>query len=87
MVDAWGYAGGFFLMLSYFPQLARSLRTKAMDDLSWGLLIATAVSGVCYEVYALLLGLTPVVIMNGIFTLSVLVTMAFKVKFAKEHAA
>ena len=84
MTEFFGYAGGAFLMISFLPQLIKSARTRSMQDLSWGMLLATFASAVSYEIYAYLLGLTPVVIMNGIFLLSLATAMTMKWRF--DHA-
>lgn len=81
MVDLLGFAGGAFLMLSFLPQIVKSLRTKSMRDLSWGMLGATLFSGLFYEAYAVALQLTPVIIMNGIFVTSVAASMVLKFRF------
>ncbi len=84
MVDLLGYAGGVFLMISFLPQIIKSIQTESMGDLSWGMLGASAASGFFYEIYAFLLGLTPVVIMNGIFVASVLTAMLMKANFDRK---
>ena len=35
------------------------------------MLVITLISGILYEIYAYMLGLTPVIIMNGVFVLTV----------------
>ena len=84
MVDLLGYAGGVFLMISFLPQIIKSMQTESMGDLSWGMLGASAASGTFYEIYAYFLGLTPVVIMNGIFVASVLTAMLMKANFDRK---
>lgn len=83
MVDLLGYAAGVFLMMSFLPQIIKAARTRSLLDFSWGMLAATATSALFYELYALALGLTPVIFMNGTFFLSVLVVMVMKWRF--EH--
>lgn len=84
LIDLLGYAGGVFLMVSFLPQIVKSMRTRSMEDLSWGMLLASAASGFFYELYAFFLGLTPVVIMNGVFLASVLIAIGMKYRFAQE---
>lgn len=83
LIDLSGYLGGFFLMLSFLPQLYKSWKTKSTEDLSWGLLWITLASAICYQVYAVLLELNPVVVMNGIFM--ALVLLQIKLKYYYEH--
>ncbi|MEA3301958.1 MAG: SemiSWEET family transporter [Pseudomonadota bacterium] len=71
MLDLIGYAAGFFLMWSFLPQVIKTATTRTTEGLSVSMLVITLISGGLYEIYAYLLGLTPVVIMNGIFVLTV----------------
>ena len=80
-IDFIGYLAGFALMASLFPQVVKSARTGKTEDLSWGMLVCTLVSGALYEIYAVLLGLTPVIIMNGTFVAATVLLVAMKLKF------
>ena len=86
MVDLFGYLGGIFLMISFLPQLAKSIRTRSMGDLSYGMLIATSISGIFYQIYAYYLGLVPVLVMNGVFMASVLTALFLKFRYEREGA-
>lgn len=76
-VDLIGYAAGFFLMWSFLPQLVKTVRTRRTEDLSVAMLSVTLVSALLYEAYAAILGLTPVIIMNGVFALTVMLQLGF----------
>lgn len=80
MIDAIGYLAGFFLMLSFLPQVIKTARTQTTDGLSVAMLIITLTSGVLYEIYAVLLTLTPVIIMNGIFALLVAIQLVMTIR-------
>jgi uncharacterized protein with PQ loop repeat len=71
MLDLIGYAAGFFLMWSFLPQVIKTATTRSTEGLSVPMLVITLISGILYEIYAYLLGLMPVIIMNGIFVLTV----------------
>ena len=71
MLDIIGYTAGFFLMWSFLPQVIKTATTRTTEGLSVSILVITLMSGVLYEIYAYMLGLTPVIIMNGIFILTV----------------
>jgi MtN3 and saliva related transmembrane protein len=79
-VDLIGYAAGLCVMISFVPQLIKMQRSGSAQDLSWLMLVMTFVSAILYEIYAVLLGLIPVVVMNGIFGLTVFVGMILKVR-------
>ena len=90
-VDMFAYLGGFFLMISFLPQVIRSVRTRKTDDISLLLLCFTLVSGVFYELYAYFLSLTPVIIMNGLFLLLVsaqlIITLKYRTQSKKQSAS
>lgn len=71
MADTIAYVAGFFLMLSFAPQVIKTMRTQSVEDISLLLLIFTLISSILYEIYALLLNLVPIIVMNGVFTLLV----------------
>nr|WP_319385212.1 PQ-loop domain-containing transporter [uncultured Roseibium sp.] len=81
MIDLLAYIGGIFAMISFFPQILKALVTKSTDDISWMMLATTLISVVAYEIYAIALGLLPVVIMNAIFLVTVVLMMILKYRF------
>ena len=81
-VDLIGYAAGLCVMVSFVPQLIKMQRSGSAQDLSWLTLAMTLVSTILYEIYAAFLGLIPVVVMNGIFALTVVVGMILKARLA-----
>ncbi|HEB83048.1 MAG TPA: hypothetical protein ENJ11_09340 [Gammaproteobacteria bacterium] len=82
--DMTGYAAGIFLMWSFLPQLIKTIRTRRAEDISIGMLSITLISALLYEIYAGLLGLTPVIIMNGIFALTVLLQLIITVMLHRQ---
>ena len=83
-MDFLGYAAGSFLMISFLPQIIKSARTRSMIDFSWLMLAATAMSALFYQLYAISLSLTPVILMNGAFLLSVIFAMIMKWWFERS---
>ncbi len=81
MIDVFAYIGGIFTMASFMPQIVKALRTQSTNDISWLMLVTTLIGVMAYEIYAAALGLVPVVIMNGVFTVSVIVLMGIKYRF------
>ena len=78
------YLGGIFLMISFLPQIVQSIQLKETRDIAWGMLLCTLLSGIFYEIYAVALGLTPVVVMNGIFLVMVFVQIFLKHRYDKD---
>jgi len=81
MVDIIAYIAGIILMVSYLPQLIKTFRSKSAEDLSYLMLSATLLSSILYEIYACFLNLTPVIIMNGIFIISVFIQLFLKITY------
>ncbi len=57
---------------------------KHAEDVSLWMLVFTLGSGLLYEVYAWHLGLTPVLVMNGIFVLMVITEICLKIKYDRR---
>ena len=79
-----GYLAGLLLSLSFLPQVIKTFRSKQAHDVSMGMLILTLSCGLLYEVYAWRLGLRPVIIMNGFFTILVAMEIALKIRYDRE---
>ena len=87
MIDTIGYLAGFFLMLSFLPQVIKTAKTGNTDGLSVAMLVITLTSGILYEIYAVLLLLTPVIIMNGVFAMLVAIQLVMTIKInAKQRS-
>ena len=86
LTDLIGFAAGLLLALCFLPQVVKTWRARHADDVSMGMLVMTLGSAVLYEVYAVLLGLLPVIIMNGVFGVLVLIEIALKARFDRERA-
>lgn len=79
-VDLIGYLAGLCVMISFVPQLIKMQITQSAQDVSWIMLVMTLLSALLYEVYALFLDLIPVVVMNGIFGVTVIVALILKAR-------
>ena len=84
MIDVIGYTAGALAMVTFLPQLIKTLRTKRADDISMLMLLLTVVTNILYVVYGALLNLYPVVIMLGIMTCTVLMQIVLTVKYRKD---
>ncbi|RDH81856.1 MAG: hypothetical protein DIZ78_15500 [endosymbiont of Escarpia spicata] len=86
MVDLVGYTAGFFLMWSFLPQIIKTAKTQKTDGLSVGMLIISLISAALSELYAFMLGLTPMLIMNGIFLLLLLIQLVMTLLIDRSSA-
>ena len=72
---------GTFLML---PQVAKSLKTKSVEDLSMGTVVLYFVNCLLWLTYGALIGATPVIVANGIgFVISVF-QLVLKIKYGQK---
>lgn len=81
--DIIGYLGGFFIMVSFIPQVVKSYKTKSVKDLSLGMIIAVLVGTVFWIGYGILIDALPIVITNIIFGVIVLYQLFLKIKYEK----
>ena len=86
IVDLTGYAAGALLAICFLPQVWQTWKTRRADDVSLWMILLTLLSAVLYEVYAAMLGLWPVVIMNGIFGVLVGIQLGLKIRFSQSTA-
>ena len=82
-VDLIGYAAGATLAACYVPQVVKTWSTRSAEDVSYWMVALTLLSAVLYEIYAALLGLWPVVIMNGIFGLLVSIQLCLMIAHSR----
>jgi len=85
MVDAIAYAAGFLAMLSFLPQVLKTLRRKKAGDVSVAMLTLTLVTNALYATYGALMELYPIVIMLGIMSVIVLFQLLLTLKYRDHH--
>ena len=83
VVDFIGYLGGFFIMISFIPQVIKSHKTKSVRDLSIEMIISTLLGTLFWIIYGFLINGMPIVIMNVIFGIIVLYQLYLKIKHEK----
>lgn len=82
--DVVGYLGGFFIMVSFIPQVVKSHRTKSVGDLSLWTIIITLLGTMFWIIYGFLIDGMPVIIMNSIFSVIVLYLLYLKIGYEKR---
>ena len=68
-------------MISFLPQVIKTWKSKEADQISIFLLILTLLSGVFYNIYAFMLDLVPVIVMNSIFIVLVLIQLIMTLRY------
>ena len=84
LTDLIGYMAGLLLALCFLPQVIKTWRTGDARDVSLVMLLLSFASAILYEVYAGLLGLWPVLIMNGLFGVLVAVEIVLKIRLERR---
>tara|TARA_B100001093_G_C26159922_1_gene731127 strand:- start:119 stop:400 length:282 start_codon:yes stop_codon:yes gene_type:complete len=79
--EIFGYLGMVFLTLTLIPQLARVLKTKKAEDLSYIFLSINVLTCVFFLIYGILLEEIPLIIANTIVILQTLTLIFLKYKY------
>ena len=84
MIDGIRHSAGVLAMITFCPQLIKTLRTKKAGDISVLMLLLTLATNVLYLIYGVLLKLYPIVIMLGIMSCTVLMQILLTMKYSKD---
>ena len=79
-VELLGLAASFLVIVSWVPQVQKSLRTRRMKDFSWGMLALLFASQVMFLAYGLLISSLPIALTNAFTTLFVGILVLLKLK-------
>jgi MtN3 and saliva related transmembrane protein len=71
-------------MITFLPQLIKTLRSKKAGDISMLMLLLTLATNVLYVIYGAILRLYPIVIMVGIMTFTVVLQIVLTMKYRNE---
>ncbi len=80
MVDFIGYLAGFLAMVTFLPQVVKTIRSRSAKDISLAMLLLTFATNVLYLIYGVALNLLPVVIMLSIMTCIVLLQIVLTLR-------
>jgi MtN3 and saliva related transmembrane protein len=84
MVELLGYLAGFLAMISFVPQVRKTIRRKSAQDISLTMLLLTLITNLLYVGYGIALHLIPVIIMlsimSGIIALQIGLTLKYRKK-------
>ncbi len=85
MIDAIAYLAGVLAMVTFLPQVLKTIRTKKADDISLAMLLLTFATNALYIIYGILLNLYPIVIMLGIMSCIVIVQIILTFKYSTNQ--
>ena len=78
------FAAGICIMISFLPQLIKSIKTKKVEDLSFLTVIITILGTALYTLFGILIESFAVVLMQGAFLISLFCVLFIKIKFQKH---
>jgi MtN3 and saliva related transmembrane protein len=84
MVDFIGYLAGLLAMISFIPQVIKTIQSRSAKDLSLSMLLLTFATNVLYLVYGIAQHLMPIIVMISIMSCVVLVQIALTWRFRKN---
>ena len=87
MVDFIGYLAGFLAMISFLPQVVKTIRSRSAKDISLAMLLLTFATNVLYLIYGVALNLMPIVIMLSIMTCIVLLQIVLTLRCREARHA
>ena len=87
MVDFIGYLAGFLAMISFLPQVIKTIRTRSVNDISLSMLMLTLGTNILYLVYSTSLNLKPITVMISLSTCIVLLQIVLTIRFKKNKCS
>lgn len=84
IINIVGYTASVVGTSLMLPQMYRSLKTKSVEDLSWGMLILYFLNCALWLVYGVLIYAMPVIITNGLALVIGTFQIGLKVKYSKR---
>jgi MtN3 and saliva related transmembrane protein len=85
MVEFIGYLAGFLAMISFVPQVIKTIRSKRADDISMSMLLLTLITNLLFVAYGVALHLKPITIMIGIMSGVVILQIWLTLKYRHKH--
>ncbi|MCX6770860.1 MAG: SemiSWEET family transporter [Candidatus Micrarchaeota archaeon] len=79
-IELLGLAASFLVIVSWIPQVHKSLKTRHMKDFSWGMLALLFISQVLFLTYGILISSLPVALTNAFTTLFVGILAFLKIR-------
>jgi MtN3 and saliva related transmembrane protein len=84
MVDFIGYLAGLLAMISFIPQVIKTIQSRSAKDLSLAMLLLTFATNVLYLIYGIAQHLMPIIVMISVMSCVVLVQIALTWRFRKN---
>ncbi|HEY4473894.1 MAG TPA: SemiSWEET family transporter [Candidatus Paceibacterota bacterium] len=83
LINIIGYSGAVVGVSIMLPQVYKSLKTKSVEDVSWGMLVLYFVNCALWLAYGILIGALPVTVTNAVALVISVVQIGIKVRYSK----
>ena len=83
--DIFGYSAAGCLIITLFPQLIHTYKTKKSSDISYGFLILQVTTCILFLIYGILLREIPLIISNTLVLTQSFVLFFFKIIYSKNE--
>lgn len=77
-----GYTAAVAGTLIMVPQVIKSIKTKKVDDLAWGMLVLFLLNCILWVIYGVLITAWPVIISNSVVLLIIIFQSILKYKYS-----
>ena len=84
MIDALGFAAATLTTLAFLPQVLKSWKQRAVDDLSLGMLVALNLGIALWIAYGLIIGSFPLVVANVVTLVFTAILLGLKIGIASR---
>lgn len=81
--DFFGFAGGAFITLSFFPQVYRVFKLKSAREISLLFTLLVLLGAFFWLAYGIYLKLPPVILWNSVTAVMVVVLLSGKLKYGR----
>jgi MtN3 and saliva related transmembrane protein len=80
-----GFIAGFFSMISFVPQVYKTLKTKSAAGVSGQMFIIVCISNMFWITYGFALGQMPIIVTNVVMLSFALTQLILKIKYDKKQ--
>ncbi|MGD0395904.1 MAG: SemiSWEET family transporter [Nitrososphaerales archaeon] len=84
-VEILGLVAGMFVALGYVPQIVRVWRLRSAHEISLSFNLLSLVGSILWLAYGMFLGLTSVIVWNGVNCALLILLLAMKLKYGMKH--
>ena len=79
-----GYLGAGCLTITLLPQLYHTIKTKKVDDISFGFIALQIITCILFLIYGIMLKEKPLIIANSLVGIQIIIFLGLKLLFRKK---